>query len=162
MTDVPQQQPQPPASPAEAAARLDQLKSDPAWRDGFLSGSGSQQFREYQNLSELAAKADKVDLAMAGVGMPDAPFQDSDHVLLVNMANFFRDLGMREEVIKECLEQREISQQERDLVVNAKADRTADPDWVKKWLSGDREVGRWMTTAHDVLSRPVKGAHGRF
>jgi hypothetical protein len=165
MTDTPGAPgapPPPPASPAEAIARLDQLKSDPTWREGFLSGSGSQQFREYQNLTELAAKGDKVDLAMSGAPMPDTPFQDSDHVLLVNMANFFRELGMQEEIIKENLERREITPYARDWVANEKADRLANSEWRQKLFSGDREAKRWFTLAHEVLSRPVTGESGRF
>lgn len=152
MTDI--GTPAPPTTPGEAAARLDQLKSDPTWRDGFLSGSGPQG-REYQELSALAAKADKVDLAMAGV-MVDSPFQDSSHIQMVGATKMFRELGIRDEVIKETLSNHEVSQQEHDVVAKWKADRMRDSDWVKKWLSGEGEQARDMMLANIVLSSTIK------
>jgi hypothetical protein len=57
-------------TPAQAAARLQQLQSDPAWVDRFLAGSGAQQ-REFAQLSELAASGDEI---------PDGPFETVDAV----------------------------------------------------------------------------------
>jgi hypothetical protein len=151
MTDTPAA---PPATPTEATARLDQLKSDPAWREGFLSGGG-QQAREYQELSALAAKADKVDLAMAGV-MADAPFQDSSHIEMIGATKMFRELGIRDEVIKQTLSDHEISQAEHDVVAKWKADRMRDSDWVEKWLAGEGEQARDMVLANIVLSSSIK------
>jgi hypothetical protein len=57
-------------TPAQAAARLAQLQSDPAWVDKFLAGSGQQQ-REFAQLSEIAASGDEI---------PDGPFETVDAV----------------------------------------------------------------------------------
>jgi hypothetical protein len=47
--------PAPPSTTAEAATRLDQLKQDSAWRDGFLKG-GPAQMREYGDLQALVRR----------------------------------------------------------------------------------------------------------
>jgi hypothetical protein len=148
MTDAPL------ATPAEATARLDQLKSDPAWRDGFLSGNGPQA-REYQDLSALAAKGDKADLAMAGI-MKDAPFQDSGHRQMIEATAMFRSLGISDETIKQTLTDYEVSQQEHDAVAKLKADRMSNSEWVKKWLSGEGEQARDMMLMNIVLTATIK------
>lgn len=147
----------PPATPAEATAKLEALKADPAWRDGFLSGSAPQA-REYQELTALAAKGDKdakVDLAMAGV-MADAPFQDSGHIQNIAATKMFRELGIRDEVIRETLTDQEITQQDYDAVARWKADRLKDSAWVKAWLSGEGDQARDMMLANIVLSSNIK------
>jgi hypothetical protein len=146
-----------PATPAEATARLDQLKADPAWRDGFLSGS-AEQSRQYAELSALAAKGDrdaKIELAMAGV-MSDAPFQDSGHLQNIAATKMFRELGIRDEVIKQTLTDYEVSQQDHDAVAKWKADRLRDSAWVKAWLSGEGEQARDMMLANIVLTSNIK------
>jgi hypothetical protein len=55
-------------TPAQAAARLAQLQSDPKWVEKFLDGSG-QEKREFAQLSEIAGDA-----------TPDAPFETVDAV----------------------------------------------------------------------------------
>jgi hypothetical protein len=47
----------PATTPAQAAARLAQLRADPAWRDKVLTGS-AKQAREFQELTTLAASGD--------------------------------------------------------------------------------------------------------
>jgi hypothetical protein len=154
MTDLQQLPPAAPSTPAEAATRLDQLKSDPAWRDGFLSGSGPQA-REYRDLTALAAKGDKVDLAMAGV-LADGPWQESGHLQMIAATTMFRELGISDATIKQTLSDYEVSQQEHDVVAKWKADRMRDSEWVKKWLSGEGEQARDMMLANIVLTSTIK------
>ena len=144
----------PPASPAEATARLDQLKSNPEWGKRWIEG-GSQEAREYRDLTELAAKGDKVDLAMAGV-MADAPFQDSGHLQMIAATKMFRELGIGDATIKQTLENHEVTQQEHDVVASWKAARLKDSAWVKAWLSGEGEQARDMMLANIVLSSNIK------
>ena len=66
--------PPPPAgvsasTPGQAAARLAQLKSDPAWRGKVLTGSAVQ-VQEFQNLVALAASGD--ELPDTGIEFVDA------------------------------------------------------------------------------------------
>jgi hypothetical protein len=155
MTDL--QQPPPaaaPSTPAEASTRLDQLKSDPAWRDGFLSGSGPQA-REYRDLTALAAKGDKVDLAMAGV-LGDGPWQDSGHLEMIAATKMFRELGISDATIKQTLTDYQVTQREHDAVAKWKADRMRDSEWVKKWLSGEGEHARDMMLANIALTSTIK------
>jgi hypothetical protein len=155
--------PAPPANGAEARAVLDSRIADPAWGAKLLHGDVDAR-REYSELrakADAADPADKVAAAMAGV-MPDTPFQDSGHVLMVNTTNMLRELGIRDPVIKQTLEGYEISQEEHDVVARWKADRMKDSEWVKKWLSGEGEQAREMMLANIVLSSNVKDARGRF
>jgi hypothetical protein len=150
MTDAPST---PPSTPAEATARLDQLKSDPAWRDGFLSGG--PQGREYQELSALAAKGDKADAAMAGV-MANTPFQDSSHIEMIHATTMFRELGILDATIRQTLTDHEVTQQEHDVVAQWKADRMRNSEYVKKWLAGEGEQAREMMLANIVLTSSIK------
>jgi hypothetical protein len=157
MTDAAQQQldvSAPPATPAEAVTKLDQLKSDPAWAKAWLSGNGPQ-VKEYENLSALAATGDKVDAAMAGV-LADTPFQDSGHLQMIAATKMFRELGINDATIKQTLSDHEVTQQEHDIVAKWKADRMRDSEYVKKWLSGEGEQAREMTLANIVLSSSIK------
>jgi hypothetical protein len=158
MTDVQQPPaPPPPTNPtAEAASRLEQLKSDPAWRQQFLSGSGPQ-VKQYNELSELVAKgeAEKVDAAIAGV-LANAPFQDSGHLQNIAATKMFRELGINDATIKQTLLDHEMTQQEHDVVAKWKADRMRDSEYVKKWLSGEGEQAREMMLANIVLSSSIK------
>jgi hypothetical protein len=154
MTDLQQPPPAAPSTPAEASTRLDQLKSDPAWRDGFLSGSGPQA-REYQDLTALAAKGDKVDLAMAGV-LADGPWQESGHLEMIAATKMFRELGISDATIKQTLTDYQVTQREHDAVAKWKADRMRDSEWVKKWLSGEGEHARDMMLANIALTSTIK------
>jgi hypothetical protein len=154
MTDLQQPPPAAPSTPAEAATRLDQLKSDPAWRDGFLSGSGPQA-REYRDLTALAAKGDKVDLAMAGV-LADGPWQESGHLEMIAATKMFRELGISDATIKQTLTDYQVTQREHDAVAKWKADRMRDSEWVKKWLSGEGEHARDMMLANIALTSTIK------
>src|SRR5258705_4426373 len=158
MTEIPAA----PSTPAEATAKLDALKSDPAWRQQFLSGNGPQ-VKDYNNLSELAAKgeAEKVDAAMAGV-MADTPFQDSSHLEMLHATTMFRDHGISDAVIKQALTDYRVTAEEHAIVAKLKADRMRDPAWVKAWLSGEGEHARDMMLMNIVLSSSVKGARGSF
>jgi hypothetical protein len=82
---------------------------------------------------------------------------DSSVKLMANMAGLFRELGIREEVIKQTLEDHQVTQQEHDVVAKWKADRLKNSEWVKKWLSGESVQAREMMLANIVLSSNVKG-----
>jgi len=117
MTDAAVTPPSPPATSQEARAVLDTRIADKDWGAKLLSGDAEAR-REY---SELRAKADAPDpadavaAAMAGIEQ-DGPFQDSSHVLMVNMTNMFRELGISDPTIKQTLEGYEVSQEEHDVV----------------------------------------------
>ena len=115
--------PQAPTNAAEAATRLNELKADTAWRDRYLAGGLTEQ-REITSLQEMLHKSDNpdVDRAMAGM-LDDAPFQRSGHMQMIGATQMFRDLGIRDEVIRETLTGRPVTQAEHDAVARLKADR---------------------------------------
>jgi hypothetical protein len=156
MTDIQQQQlgapPVLPATPAEAATRLTALKSDPAWRDQFLAGNGPQ-VKEFKNLSELAAKGDNVDMAMAGISEGG---QSSDSHAMTEVAKMFRELAIRDEVTSQFLRGEKVTLHEFKLVENWKREQMGDPNFVKRYLEGDLKARQQMTIANTVLVNGVK------
>jgi hypothetical protein len=143
-----------PTTPAEATERLEQLGADPAWRDQFLAGNGPQK-AEFQSLTELAAKGDSIDAALAG-RLLDAPIQPSTHVINMGVAAALKDAGLADDVIRQTLSGHQVTQQEYDLVARWKQDRFRDKTWVQEFLSGSREHQRDMTLADIVLSSSIK------
>jgi hypothetical protein len=156
MTDVQLGTPQPPATPAAAATRLTQLKADPAWTKAWLSGSGPQA-KEYNDLSELAAKGDKVDLAMAGV-MEDGPFQDSGHLQNIAMATMLREIGFNELQVRETLSGRPASQAEVDMANQWKAQNLKSKEFLTRLMAGEPTAVRELWVANIILTSPLKKA----
>lgn len=159
MTDQLQQQPAappaPPSTPAEAVTRLEQLKSDTAWRDQFLAGNGPH-VQEYRDLSELVAKGDNVDKAMAGI-MHDGIFQPAGHMQMMSMASMLRDLGIRDEITKDVLaDTHTVTRAEYDATQRWKAAAMRDQDFVKRYLAGDGEPKQKMTLANIILTGGVR------
>jgi hypothetical protein len=159
MTDTvvqPTAPPAPPANAAEARTRLDGLIKDREFGAKLLSGdaNANREFSELQAKADSIDPADQVAVAMSGnIGeMPDSSVK-----LMANMAGLFRELGIREEVIKQTLEDHQVTQQEHDVVAKWKADRLKNSEWVKKWLSGESVQAREMMLANIVLSSNVKG-----
>jgi hypothetical protein len=158
MTEAAQiETPAPPATPAEAATRLDQIRSgaDPKFTEAFLAGH-PERVREFQELHELAAKgadSESVDQAMAGV-LPEMP--SSDMRQLVGTAELLKSVGFTPLSIKETLEGRPASQAEVDMATKWKADHMSNAEWVKRLMSGDVEARRHLLVANVILSSPVK------
>src|SRR3984893_17777624 len=144
MTDTvvqPTAPPAPPANAAEARTRLDGLIKDREFGAKLLSGeaNANREFSELQAKADSIDPADQVAVAMSGnIGeMPDSSVK-----LMANMAGLFRELGIREEVIKQTLEDHQVTQQEHDVVAKWKAGRLKNSEWVKKWLAGPGEADR--------------------
>jgi hypothetical protein len=148
-----------PSTPAEATARLDQLKSDPGWRDLFLAGSG-RQVNEFHSLHELAAKeanATLIDKAMNG-GALDGEMQTSEYVEMRGAAAMFSELGIRSEIIKDVLAgTHKVTKEEFQAAELWKADRLRDADWKAKYMSGDREEQRRMMLADIIITGGIRG-----
>jgi hypothetical protein len=67
-----------------------------------------------------------------------------------------RELGIRDEVVMQTLSGREVSQAEFEAVKNWKERTMRDPEFTKKYLSGDPDARQKMTLAAIVLSSNVK------
>ncbi|MCA1414474.1 hypothetical protein I6F30_25460 [Bradyrhizobium sp. NBAIM20] len=150
--------PEIPATSAEAAARLSALKADPGWREEYLGGNP----RHAKEMRDLQAKIDsggapEVDMAMAGL-LDDAPFQSTGRLQMIGATEMFRDLGIRDEVIRETLTNREVTPQEHEAVARLKAERMRDQAWVKELLAGNGQHRRDLMLMDIVLTSPVKAA----
>jgi hypothetical protein len=146
-----------PSTPAEATARLDQLKSDAGWRDLFLSGSG-RQVSEFNSLSELANKPDNIaaiDKAMNG--KMDDGIGLSHRAEMVGTAAMLSELGIRSIIIKDVLAgTHKVTKEEYQATEQWKADRLRDDDWKAKYLAGNREEHRRMTLADIILTGGIR------
>jgi hypothetical protein len=162
MTDAPAAPPPPPVAPtlpataAEAATRLNELKADVAFRDRYLAG-GVTEARQMTALQEMLNKSDNpdVDRAMAGL-LDDSPIQRSSHLQMIGAAGMLREIGIRDEVIRQTLTGHEVTQAEYDAVKNLKAERMKDHAWVKEYLAGNGPHKRDMTLMNIVLTSPIK------
>jgi hypothetical protein len=155
MTDVQQQQPAQPSTPAEAATRLDQLKADPTWTGAFLAG-GPAQKKEFSDLHELVAKGDNIDMAMAGEFMSGG-IQTSDHMQNMGAAASLREAGIRDEIIRDVLAGTHVvSKAEYEATRQWKADRMSDAEWTKRLMAGDNEANRKWKLANIILTGKIK------
>jgi hypothetical protein len=149
MTEV-ATQPAPPTTPAEASARLDQLRADPKWTDALLNGAAEQK-AEFKSLHALAAQGDAVDLAVAGELQPGI-IQTSEHMQNMGAAGMLRGIGLDDAVIKQALTGKPVSKSEFDTVIRWKSAAMADHDFTKRLMAGDGEPRRQLTAANIVLS----------
>lgn len=146
--------PAPPTTPAEAATRLDQSKSDPSWTESFLGGH-PERVKEFHDWHELAAKGDSVDLAMAGMYMEGG--NTADHLTQMGTAAVFRELGIRDEITRDVLaDKHTVTQAEYNATKVWKEDRFNDKEFVAKLMSGDREAKRKVMLANIILSGGVR------
>jgi hypothetical protein len=146
--------PAPPSTPAEAATRLTALKADPAWTKALDQG-GPAQTREFHSLHELISKGDGIDQAMSGV-LPDGIIQDGAQVQTAGTVSWMRQLGIRDDVIREALAGYEPSQALISETARYKADKMSNPEWVKKLMSGDVEARRELFLANSILTGGIK------
>lgn len=146
--------PAPPATPGEAATRLSTLSADAEWRGKFLAGNGPQ-VREWNELHQLAANGDNIDMAMAGKFLPGG--QSSEHIVQMETAAMMQELGIRSEIIRDALSDKHtVTRAEFEATKVWKADRMTDPEFTKRWLAGDREAKRKMMLADIILTGNVK------
>jgi hypothetical protein len=146
-----------PTNATEAQAALDARTADKGWSDRYING-GSAERQEFQQLTSKIASGgdDVVDAALKGSLTTPAGFVSSDHQLINHAVALFRDLGIRDDVIKQTLNGQEVTQAEYDTVKRWKADRMRDSEWVKKYLAGEGEHKREMMLADIVLSSSIK------
>jgi len=147
--------PAPPSTPAEASARLDALRSDSKWTASLLSG-GPAETKEFHTLHELASKGDSVDMAIGGVLQPGV-IQNSEHMQNIGAAEMLRELGIRDDVIRETLQGKSETKPWYDETVRWKADHMSNPDWVKRLMSGDVEARRQLMLANIIITGGITG-----
>jgi hypothetical protein len=132
-------------------AQLDRMYADPEKRQKLEAGDGVTR-REFDQLAQAAAKIDPVDSVMSGF-LPDVP--TSEMRLMSEAASWLRDIGIREEVVRETLSNQSTTQEIHDAAVNWKKQHMSDAEFVKKYLNGDLEARRLMTLCAIVLTQPI-------
>jgi hypothetical protein len=149
----------PPANATEASSRLAALSSDKAWSGKLLSGDTSAT-KEFNSLTAMVAEAgDSIDVAMSGQLPPGA---NGDIRELAGTAEFLRDVGVRDEVVRETLAGAPVTREEFNATKRWHDQHMRDQEFTKKWLAGDPEAARQMTLAHIILSSEIKGVQGSF
>jgi hypothetical protein len=153
-----------PATAAEAGQRLDALQSSKDWTDKLLAGDRTV-YQEWNGLHERvnrgddhgeaqASLVDRVSAAMSAASGVDIP--NGDVRVMHETADHLRSLGIRDGVIEEVLSGHEVTQMEFNLVKVWKDRAMRDPEFTKKYLSGDPDALQKMTLAAIVLNSNVK------
>ena len=136
----------------EPQAQLDRFYADPSKRQLLEAGDGATR-KEFDELAKAAANADPVEAVMKGA-LPEVV--NSEQRLMADFADHLRSIGVRDEVVREALENKPITQ---ELHNSAKDWRTAhmkDREFVKKYLEGDVEAVKLMAACHILLTLPIK------
>jgi hypothetical protein len=146
-----------PKTPAQAAARLDELRAIDGWAKLYLAGSGPH-VAEFNRLHELASSkdADNIDAAIAGTPA-DGIFLDKGHRDNVQTAVLLRDAGVDDPaVLRQVLSNAPVSAAERDAAQSMKSRLMKDHNFQTRYLSGDGDAVRQMALLNVVLTREVK------
>ena len=147
-----------PKSAADADARLNELRGDKKWGEKFLNGDAAT-LKEHAALAKLASGPDRFNAVVDGKLEP-SPFEvthgaDLSIGKLLDAATGLRELGIRDEVIKEAMNGATISQREHDSVKNLKATWLGDREWTAKYLKGGAAEKRQMALANIVLTHEI-------
>ncbi|TFV75303.1 hypothetical protein E4K64_16505 [Bradyrhizobium frederickii] len=158
MTD----QTQTPATPAEARAQIDVLSSNVEFGSKLLSGdvAATQQWNDLHGV--LGKGGDEIENAMNGVILGADTIPDGDSKRLAEGASWMRSLGLSDGVVREALEGAGVTKEEYRMVSDWRTRHMNDPAFSKRFLAGDAEAVRLMTTANVVLSNGIKGERKGF
>ena len=155
MSEEQQQQTPPPANAKEASARLEVLKANDEFT-GKLLGGDPYAAKEFHDLHVMAAEGSgmsDVDKAMTGA-LPDVP--DSGLRMMAGTADMLRDIGLRDEVVRQVLEDQPVTEAEFNAAKAWQTRAMKDQAFVKLYLEGDIEARQKMTLASIIISSPIK------
>jgi hypothetical protein len=149
-------------SPGDASAKLAELQGNESFRGRYLSGAGP----EVSTLNALMARRsqgeDRLDQIVSGTAeVPMMEFVTEGNLSTYNAlqsAAWLREKGIPDPVIKQAFKGEGVDQAEYDAATKLKADLLGDRDFVKNWLSGDREAVRRMTTLQIIITGGAKKA----
>jgi hypothetical protein len=143
--------PAPPPNTQEAQAQLNALISDTA-RGALLLNGDAATTKQFNSLMAMVSEGgDHVDRAMSGV-------PDSELKALAGTADMLAALGIRPEVVRQTLENHEVTQAEYDATKAWQARSMKDQVWVKKYLEGDPDAARQVMLCSIILSSPIKSS----
>jgi hypothetical protein len=143
------------ATPAQALAKLETLKGDPVWRDAWLSGDPVRA-AQYRDLNEKATRAiatNETEAALAG--RLENGFQPQGRLENLAMVDMLRNLEIGDDVIRQTLDGRPVTQAEHDAAKRWKSDHMGDKEWSTKFLAGDALAKREKMLADIILSSPI-------
>lgn len=144
-------------TPAQATARLSELQGDPDWVKAYLAGSGPKR-AEFTKLTELASRVDKIDRQIAGTDHGSSEWLDREYRDGVQTAQLLRDGGVHEpDIARQVISNEAVAQAEHDAAKVARDRLMKNPEFVRKYLSGEGEAVRQMTLLNVVITREIKG-----
>jgi hypothetical protein len=151
-----------PPSPADqATSKLAELQADPAWRSKLIAGNGPavKEFSELMAAKSAEPAGDRISKILDGsVEIPLLELTNGGLTTrkVVDFVAGLREQGIGDAAIRQVLEENGVSQAEHNMAKQVRADRLANVDFTKKWLSGDREAGREMMLLNIIVSAGVK------
>lgn len=109
--------------------------------------------REFDELAKAAAVVqDPVAAAMAGA-LPEVP--SSELRQMSELTAWLRADGFSEDVITSYLSNEPQTQAFKDEIARGKQRLLGDPEWVKKWMSGDPFCKKQMQYANMIATLPT-------
>ena len=137
-----------PATPEAAMARLEAMKSDKDFLAAFAKG-------------DIKATAEHAELFRVIYGQADQPTQEAARAReqRSQLVNHYRTFAaINDDVAKMVVEDLPVSADERQRAEQEWQRLKSDPEWVRKWLSGDREARTQKTLIDVIMARRVLAA----
>jgi hypothetical protein len=144
------------------AQKLDALTADPKWVQQLLTGGGVQMRELQEVLQAKSAGGDQIGQIIDGVAKPSELETVTGGALTTHKqmvaAAQLREDGIPDASIRQLLEGNPVSKEEYNAVAKLKAERLGDPEYVKRWLAGERKQVIEMTQIGIVLAGGFKDA----
>ena len=143
----------PPATAAEARARLAALTKDRQWGDRFLAGD-SRALKEYRALMDKAAEAETTDAA----NPPDDFIFETTYGnelsprAVASWVGGMREIGFPDGAIQEVLEGKQFTPEQVEQARHLKSRYMRDPLFTAAYLSGDLQAQREMLTLNAIIT----------
>jgi hypothetical protein len=147
------------------AAKLDQLMSNPEFRQSYLAGNGPQ-VREAHALMEAkiadTAGADaRLDQIVAGTAIVEIGETTTRGEIstwnAMQTAGWLRDIGLSDPQIKQALAGKPVPRAEYDAIKTLRSDREGNKEWAAKYLAGDAQARREMACMNMVIANGYEG-----
>jgi hypothetical protein len=132
----------PPATPAEASARLNAVTANPEWTAKMLAGNGPE-VRELHELVAKKAEGSKLDQIMNG-SLPTGPMQMNEAGVspanAVASVAWLREASVSDGAVRQLFEGQPVSREEFQAAERLRASRLGDKAWITKLLTGDHDA----------------------
>ncbi|HEY1982968.1 MAG TPA: hypothetical protein VGH13_23050 [Xanthobacteraceae bacterium] len=143
----------------QAVAKLAERQKNSDWTAKVLSGSGPE-VKEFHELMAAKSGGDKISAIIDGSAeVSSFEVTTGGELSTYNQmqsAEWLREMGIDDKSIRQILTGAEVSKQEFDAAKTRRSDRMQDAEFVKRWLSGNREAAREMTLLNIIIASGVK------